>query len=725
MKRLLLYLLILISATQLYAQEKAIDSLENELKQYIFDDTTKVNLLNQLSLSYVSNDIDKSLEKAEEAYDLANKLNYKKGIATSHIRFSHIHRKKTNLDDAEKEAQLALKLFIDINDLAGINKAYISLGNIAYKKNDLDIALPYYEKVLEYCIKNEDLSTQAMMFNNIGIIEYRKANVDEAISLFKKSYALREQIGETTLGLTNLNNLGAICLNQGRYSEALDYFNKCLLIYREDNNKAGIVTATANLSAVYYELKQYNKTLSYLEETFKLSEELKDKSQMASCLINMGAVYTDLKEYPKALDFMTKSLNISKEINNKAELCAGYFQLGDLRLAMKQPKLALENYKTSLEISKAIGNKIYICHASIGLAQVNVALKEYSKALQYALEGEKIANDLALLAQQKLAAEILATIYSKTNNYKKAFESHQLFKTLNDSLFNKENVEKITQLEYEYKYQTEIALANEREKILTQKIDTTSLNLEKSQRNTLIGIIAMLLIAIISGAIIFFLKLKQEKEKVKYSSMEQKLLRSQMTPHFIFNSLSVLQGIILNKEQEKSIFYLSKFSKLLRIILENSREKTVLLKQELEAIENYLVLQNINIDPPCAYEISVDENIDTKLFHIPPMLIQPFIENVVEHAFGNIKTDRELKVHLSFKENKLICTIQDNGIGINAHTKETKNKSKRSLATIITAERLDILSKDFKFKGSIIVEDRIKYNEQGTLVTLILPYLKN
>lgn len=241
----------------------------------------------------------------------------------------------------------------------------------------------------------------------------------------------------------------------------------------------------------------------------------------------------------------------------------------------------------------------------------------------------------------------------------------------------------------------------------------------------MVGIIAFLLIAIAFGTTMFFLRLKEQKDKVKYSEMEQKLLRSQMTPHFIFNSLSVLQGIILNKEEKKSIFYLTKFAKLLRITLENSREKTVQLKEELVAIENYITLQNINIDPPCNYTITVDENIDSSHFKIPPMLIQPFIENVVEHAFGNIKTERELKIHLSFKDNKLVCTIQDNGIGVDAHSKEIKKKSKRSLATTITAERLEILSKDFKFKGSITVEDRIKYNEQGTLVTLIIPYIKS
>ncbi len=103
------------------------------------------------------------------------------------------------------------------------------------------------------------------------------------------------------------------------------------------------------------------------------------------------------------------------------------------------------------------------------------------------------------------------------------------------------------------------------------------------------------------------------------------------------------------------------------------------------------------------------------------MLIQPFIENAVEHAFKNIKENRKIDVHLSYLNKELICTITDNGIGINAQN-GNNSKDKKSLATTITSERLKNLSKDFKAKGTITIEDRQKYNEQGTIVTLVIPY---
>ncbi|MEM5564702.1 tetratricopeptide repeat protein [Psychroserpens sp. AS72] len=724
-KTTLVFLILLLSFPSLsFSQEKVIDSLKNVLLNHKENDTTKVNLLNALSSNYSSFDSKKSEEKAQEANSLAKQLNYKKGEARSFIRLSINHRKKSELDEAEEDAISALNLYEEINDQDGVNATYISLGILALNKNDLDKALEYFEKVLNYSKQNGDLEQQASMLNNIGVISHSKGNLDDAVNFFKQSYVIREQLGNKKLGLGSLNNIGAICLNQGKYTEALKYFNKCLSIHREDNNKDGIALATINMSAVYYEWKQYDKTLRYLEESLELSKEIENRSMIASCLINIGAVYADLKEFDKALDYMTASLYISKEINDKSELSAGNFQLGDLRLSMGEPIMALENYKTCLELSVSSEDKIYTCHAHIGLAQTYVALENYSKALDHALKGKQLADDLELLAQQKLASGVLASVYDKTGNYKKAFESHQLFKKLNDSLFNNENIEKITQLEYEYKYKQALDSASIRELKLTKTLTATNSDLEKSKQSYLWAIIGFLMVSILLGGVIFYQKYTNVKSKAQNIEIEQKLLRSQMTPHFIFNSLSVLQGMILNKEDKKSVLYLSKFSKLLRITLENSRDKVVPLHEELTAVNNYLELQNLEVSQTYQYTILVDENIDTTAFEIPPMLIQPFIENAIEHGFQNQKEDRKIDIQLKYSNKDLICTIKDNGIGINFQ-KTQKKKHKRSLATTITNERLKIVSNEFKTNGSVTIENRQKFNEQGTIVTLVIPYKKH
>ncbi|WP_175609842.1 tetratricopeptide repeat protein [Zobellia uliginosa] len=703
------------------AQDIKIDSLKKELAFHTKKDTAKVNLLIELSKSYSTADINRSNEKAQEAYDLAKELNYKKGTANSLLRLSNNALRNNERDNAENYTLKAFEICKELKDPDCIYASYTSLGKIAYLNGKFDKAADFYNTVLELSIKNGDSLVQANMYNQIGTSRYRKGNFDEAIDLFKKAADISEQLGEEKLNLDILNNIGAICLNQGRYTEALTYFNKCLSIHIANDEKEDIAVSSYNISAVYYELKQYDKTLDHLDIALNIYRELDDKKQISRTLINKGAVYADLKDFENALLYMTKSINLSKEINDKTELSGGYFQLGDLYFLMDQPKNALKHYKACLEISESIEDKIYSCHAHIGLAKTYVSLKDYSNALIHAENGKKIANELELLPQQILVYKTMATIYKAKGNYKKALESHQQFKLLNDSLFNKENIEKIAQLEYEYKYKQALDSASIRELKLTKTVMSTSQDLAKTKQNYLWAVIGILVISILSGSLVFYQKYKNVKVKNQNIITEQRLLRSQMTPHFIFNSLSVLQGMILNKEEKKSITYLSKFSKLLRLVLENSRDKIVPLIQELDAIDNYMILQNMDANSPYDYSLVVDENININLFLVPPMLIQPFIENAIEHAFSTNQEHREIEVHLSFKDKKLSCAITDNGVGIDAMLQKTNTK-KKSLATTITSERLNLLAKDFNMPGSVFVEDRKKYNEQGTKVTLIIPY---
>ena len=184
--------------------------------------------------------------------------------------------------------------------------------------------------------------------------------------------------------------------------------------------------------------------------------------------------------------------------------------------------------------------------------------KKYDEAFPNILKSLEISNRLELLDYQSNAYQLLTEVYENRGDYEKALENHQKFKVLNDSLFNKESTEKIAQLEYEYKYKQALDSASIRELKLTKTVISTSQDLQKSKRNLFLGVIGFLITIIILGGIIFSLKLRHQKAKTQNIAIEQKLLRSQMTPHFIFNSLSVLQGMILNKEDKKVDFKINR-----------------------------------------------------------------------------------------------------------------------------------------------------------------------
>jgi len=212
---------------------------------------------------------------------------------------------------------------------------------------------------------------------------------------------------------------------------------------------------------------------------------------------------------------------------------------------------------------------------------------------------------------------------------------------------------------------------------------------------------------------------KQLSLKQKAQEVEQRLLRLQMNPHFIFNAMTAIQDFMLQKNATQAGIYLAQFSKLIRQILENSREEYISLSQEINTLENYLSLQNIRQEHPFTFEVKLDEGIDPDEIAVPPMFAQPFIENAIEHGFSHLKGEGNIQIHFTLQNEHILLQITDNGIGIQEATKmKQAATSHRSLATQITKERIETLQRSLKKSISFTIQPL----EQGTKVVFQLPY---
>ncbi len=708
-----------IFIVSIQAQNK-IDSLKIELENHTLNDTNRVNLLYDLAYVNFRKDLDSTKFYLTKAEKLSDSLNYIKGKARVLFAKGRLENMKANYTKSLTFFKQSLTYFEAIEDKKRIADVYVAFGITNSDLSQYDEATENFKKATEIY---KDLGNKREIITcliNLANVYSETGNYNEAITNFKEALILSEVINDQD-GISQVHsNLGVIYSRQGNYPLAIKSYTKSLTHEEKMENKLGIAKMLYNLADTYTSIKKYGKALEYHKKSLELLANTEYKVLITANYSSIGNIYLKKKDYTKALEYFNRSLKISQEIDNFKQIATTFIKIGNIYLQENKPLIALENYTKAKNISKETNNKRILSASLLGISETFLQDKQYKKALSNALEGQQLAKELGLLESQKTASDILSEVYQYTGEYRKALESHQELKKLNDSLFNKENIEKITQIEYEYKYKQALDSASIRELKLTKTVLNTSQNLKKSQRNLLLGIVTFLITTLVLGIVILSLKLRNEKSKTQNVIIEQKLLRSQMTPHFIFNSLSVLQGMILNKEQKKSVSYLSKFSKLLRTILENSRDRTVLLSQELIAVENYLALQNLE-NELYTYTISVEDGVETSLFKIPPMLIQPFVENAIEHAFVNLTGNRTINIELSYSNQELICVIKDNGVGIN-YLKEGKNQDKKSLSTTITSERLEILSKDFKMRGSVTIEDRKKYNEQGTIVTLTIPY---
>ncbi|MFH6602349.1 tetratricopeptide repeat protein [Maribacter algicola] len=719
-KNTLLFIVLLIIGS-VRGQTKKIDSIKNELKLHSEMDTVRVNLLNDLAFSYFSSDLVKSLEYLDESDDLLHMIDFKKGKARNLYINGLIQSSESNNQKAIELFKKSLSLYEEGGDERAVSDCYAEIGLAYYNDFDYTKSIENYKKSVNIAKRIGQSKTAAINLKYIGFCYLDMGNYEKAQEYLNYAIDLNMEFDNKLELSSCFNNMGSTHLHKGNYPLALEYYNKSLSIYKTTKDTAGISSVLNNIGILYKNNKEYDKAIANYKESLKIREKNVHKKNKALTLNNIGVVYKQKQDYKNALVYLEDALKLSKSINDKDNIARCLINMGDVYLGINDNSVALQKFLEAKEINLDIGSQLGLCYSYLGLAKVYTNQEKYDEALLNVLKSKELSNSIGVIDYQRDAYSLLSIIYQNLGNYKKALESHQQFKILNDSIFNKKNIEKIAQLEYEYKYKQALDSASIRELKLTKTVLDTSQDLAKSRQNYLWAIIGILVLSIVSGSMIFLQKFNTIKVKNEHIVTEQKLLRSQMTPHFIFNSLSVLQGMILNGEEKKSITYLTKFSKLLRIVLENSRDKVVPLIQELDAIDNYMILQNLDADPPYEYNLLVDENIDINLFLIPPMLIQPFIENAIEHAFMADQEHREIEIHLTFEHNKLSCTITDNGLGIDT-TSSKPNTKKKSLATTITKERLEILGKDFKVPGGITIEDRKKDDEQGTKVVLIVPY---
>jgi LytS/YehU family sensor histidine kinase len=219
----------------------------------------------------------------------------------------------------------------------------------------------------------------------------------------------------------------------------------------------------------------------------------------------------------------------------------------------------------------------------------------------------------------------------------------------------------------------------------------------------------------------------RQKEKQKtavnkaMAELETKMFRSQMNPHFIFNSLNSIQKYIWENKEEDAAEYLARFAKLIRAILENSRKETIPLYDEIEVMKLYIELEHRRSNAHFDYSIKVSEDIDIQNIAIPPLLMQPFIENAIWHGLNKKKEKGNLLLSITKKETQLVCIIDDDGVGRQENVASISIE-KKSLGITITQQRIDRLMETTKLFAGVTIEDKKENGiATGTCVTLTLP----
>ena len=498
-------------------------------------------------------------------------------------------------------------------------------------------------------------------------------------------------------------------VDDGKYVEAYALYKSLEAIM--DANKFQFKPLYNNgYSGLLMYLKEYKKGLERAKLAAEGYEQQQDTQSVSVVYCNIAGTYMEINQIDSAFAYMYKALKVNQEIKDTFAMAECYTRIGFLYSKKGKKDEALHYYKTAFELS----------HDN----PTGFLMSNYTDVLMSEgrfKEAEGILLDLKRspdVRAQLNAIRSLIDLKKKEGKFKEALEYSEEYNEKDQELLNVDKIKQIEELQTQYDVaskENEITLLQERNvhqgKILA--------------RNRIILYVGIGLFSMILLVVFLIFRNRAIRLRVEQILLEQQLLRSQMNPHFIFNSLTTIQSTILQKEHIKAASYIATFSKLVRNILENSTLSKVTFSSEIAALGDYLVLQKIRFQERLNYEIKIDENIEQDMIFIPPMLFQPIVENAIEHGISK-KKDGWIYIHFQQFEKYIQCTVTDNGIGYGNNTESMKkNASKTSLSTQITKRRLAILSRHIKHNLSynIVVLHNNELEVTGTKVTIDIPIL--
>ena len=617
-------------------------------------------------------------------------------------------------DSAEYFANKGIDLATKLNVKDTLAKFYRFKGVAFSRADKYEEAVEALNHAIEVNIELEDFKSQAKNINSIGATFYKKGNTQKAIEYYQQALKLAKDIDYSNIISASLNNLGAAYKKTGDYIKATEYLIEALEIAQKSESKFNEAQALGNLAQCYAVAGNIDLSNKYYLLEKELKEELNDYKGLINIYINMGVNYSSQMEKDSALIYYNKALIYAKQLDDKMLKAILYSNIAAIYNFQKKHDTAIVLLKKAYKLNKELNRTKGLINTNINLAGNYKDIKQYKKAEYHFNE----ALDLAI--QSNLKPEILnlynslSQYYAVVNNFSKAYEYKDLAYQLSDTLMNSEVAGQMEELQVKYetekKEQQIIHLQNEKE------ID--KLQSQKKTRNFLI-----VLTLLASGIFGILLVARQNRVKAnnKLANMNNRLLRSQMNPHFIFNSLNSVNSFIIDNKPKEASSFLLRFSKLMRNILQSTRNDYTSLEQEIETLENYLNLEQLRFKETLTYTIEVSDDIDKEDIDVPPMLIQPFIENAIKHAFHDQK-DNFINIRFLLDDlDALQCEIIDNGVGIDNTLSKHKKKEHISYAMQITKERLEILNK--KRKNNIIfkVVDLKTEGKQGTKVIFSIP----
>lgn len=504
-----------------------------------------------------------------------------------------------------------------------------------------------------------------------------------------------------------------------RYIEATKQLQIALKVFLKHKDNIGINDCYNILGDIYYQQEDYERALKHFEEAIVYANEINDSVRLKVSYNNKATILLETEKYAESLVYFNKSLDYLEKGN--------LWGLHEIKMNIARIFTAQEKYTEAESILKAgtqyfkesnnIRDEIISQNYTIYLFAQQ---KQWKKIVPIAKDNLNLLNQYTFLGQKKETYKYLSMAYENLNQKDLSLAYYKQFAAVRDSLFNEDKNKQIERLNIQLevtKKEQEIGKLTEAN--LLQEIQITR---DKNIRNGLMAFVGFLMMLFV--ALFINYKRRQDKKRHKLALMkveiEQRMLRSQMNPHFIFNALNSIQSYIATNDTYQAEVFLSKFSTLIRNILELSLNEYISFDKEIETLRLYMELEKLRFDD--RFEFEIEDQLTDSAYKIPPMLIQPFVENAIIHGMKGKADTGMIKVRFEeLDEDLILCTVEDNGVG--RQTTHDNGNGHQSLATKLIDDRMQFFNQgyDQQFDIKIIDKKDVAGSAAGTQVELRIP----
>jgi tetratricopeptide (TPR) repeat protein len=669
-----------ISQKYLSLKTYNVDSLLLILPDQIGEE--RVNSLNSLAVSLFFIDYEASKQYADEAMNLAKNVNYEKGIADAYRNYGHIYVYQGKFPQSLNNLLESLSLYekLDEKHLA---------ATVLYEVARLHYFARNYEKAAEYCFKSLDkfrkrseegttvgnVKDTISVYLGLALVYRLMHNHDQALKFsLLVGNVMRDNLYDDTERLLNLWATGAVYSSVDLHDSAKVYFLETLSFPDENQNIQALkFRSVSSLGYIHIREGNMDSAYYYLQKAYAWYKK-------------NGFLYW--------ATWTGTALGYLCFENGELEIAESYYQEAESHFNEMLEKNSWISHD-SLKHIITFGTELYFPMPLVQMKRM-------------------------IWAEGSIIYYYLYKINEIKNRTNEALKYHIAYSDANDTVDflrrNSETIELQTRFE-EKQGEEQIAFLAQENEFKAYKLNQSKL--------FLFGLICLVILIIIIAVII--IRMNKIRDREHSLLLQQKLFRSQMNPHFLFNSLVSIQNFIVNQEPIKAGKYLSKFSKLVRNILDSSFEEYVPLEEELHTIKNYLELQKVRYSDRFDYLIEVDETIDTESIKIPPMLAQPIIENAIEHGIKHKDSGGHIIIRFLLKNGHIVFEVEDDGVGRKKAMEImlALDRDHKSIATAITHERIQVLNKRLKKKITMQVEDLMDDHDEptGTRVVFEIPVL--